>query len=74
MQRGDAVILKSPFWYNGKNIGGYLGYITDVSSYILVRLYNEDIPIKCLQYEVKLVEENPYSGITEPDEDPEPII
>jgi hypothetical protein len=55
---GDQVILESPFWHEGVDLGDRLGLVIDTQSYILVKVYQyHNNPVKCFQHDVRIVSE-----------------
>ena len=72
-KKGDQVVLKSPYWHKGSDIGGYLGLIIDDSSYLLINIYEfEDNPVKCFRSEVETVPDE--DNIDDAWEDNEPWV
>lgn len=58
IKKGDYIIIKDPFWYKGQNYGDVLGIVLDTTSYLIVEIQNlEKTQIKCLQYEVDLLDQ-----------------
>ena len=52
---GDIVVIKTPFFHFGTNLGGRTGVVKSTDSYILVDVtcYDHN-PVKCLRNEVKI--------------------
>lgn len=69
LERGDEVIVRSPHWHCGVNVGDRLGVVVSVESYVLVHIYDyENNPVKCFRNEVEKVEDT----TEEPDDEEGP--
>lgn len=57
MKKGDLVVIKSPMWWRGEDLGGRLATIEDLAGHVLLNVseYNYN-PVKCFRNEVSLVE------------------